>query len=307
LETAAEKIKKTALELGFYKCGFSKAEALEEEKTIFFDYLSQKRNAGLHYLERNPEKRVDPRLVLEGAQSVVALLMNYFPVMILPEKDNYIIAKYAYGKDYHTVLTGKLKELSHYMKEELGASNVRAFVDSAPLLEKRWAQRCGLGWIGKNTLLINKSAGSFFVIGVLLTDLVLDYDLAGKNHCGTCNKCMKVCPTSALIEPYKLDPSRCIAYHTLENKGDLPEELKDRFNDRIYGCDICQDFCPFNAFAVPNSEPEFSAHPSLYKMNKSDWFSLTDETFREIFYGTPVSHIGYDRLMRNIRFVSKNG
>ena len=304
MESTSEKIKKKSLELGFSKCGISKAEALEEERPVFLDYLTKKRNAGLHYLEREPEKRIDPRLVMEGTQSVVALLMNYYPNSIFPEKDNYIIAKYAYGKDYHTVLMEKMKELGDYMKEELGATKVREFVDSAPLLEKKWAQRCGLGWIGKNSLLINKSSGSFFVIGILLTDLVMDYDLTGNNHCRTCDKCLKACPTGALIEPYKLDPHRCIAYHTLSNKEDIPEMLKDRFNDRIYGCDICQDVCPFNAFAIPNSVQEFSARPALYKMHKSDWVNLKKETFVELFKGTPVDHIGYDRLMRNIMFVS---
>jgi epoxyqueuosine reductase len=307
METVSEKIKKKSLELGFYQCGFSKAEALEEEKIIFANYLAKKRNAGLHYLERFSEKRTDPRLVMEGARSVVALLMNYYPSSLLPEKDNFVIAKYAYGKDYHTVLMNKLKELSRFMKEELGASAIRAFVDSAPLLEKKWAQRCGLGWIGKNTVLINKSAGSFFVIGVLLTDLVLEYDHEEKNRCGTCEKCLKACPTGALLEPNVLDPQLCIAYHTLENKNDLPEELKDRFNDRIYGCDICQDVCPFNSFAVPNSEPEFAPDPSLYNMHKTDWITLKKETFSELFKGTPVNHIGYDRLMRNIRFLSIPG
>ena len=304
METSSKKIREKSLELGFYECGFAKAEVLEEEKNIFFQYLAKKRNADLHFLERNPEKRIDPRLVMKEANSVVALLMNYFPSEILPEKDNYIIAKYAYGKDYHNVLMKKMKELGHFMQEELGASNIRAFVDSAPLMEKKWAQLCGLGWIGKNTILINKSAGSFFVIGILLTDLVLDADVPGKNHCGTCEKCLKVCPTGALIESGMLDPNLCIAYHTLENKADLPEGLKDRFNDRIYGCDICQDICPFNSFAVPNSEPEFFPHPSLRKMHKSDWINLNKENFYELFKETPVSHIGYDRLMRNIRFVS---
>ena len=306
MKTLSEKIKKRAFELGFYACGMSKAEALAEEKDVFYDYLSQKRNAGLHYLEKDPEKRMDPRLVMEGTQSVVALLMNYYPPAIIPETDNYIIAKYAYGKDYHTVLIGKLKELGIFMKE-LGATKIRSFVDSAPLLEKKWAQRCGLGWIGKNTLLINKSSGSFFVIGVLLTDLSLDYDLPGKNHCGTCDKCIKACPTGALTEANKLDPGRCISYHTLSNKGELPEELRSSFNDRIYGCDICQDVCPFNTFAKPNSLPEFSVHPSLLTMNKNEWKKLTKETFRELFKETPVDQVGYERLMRNIRFVSESG
>ena len=305
MQTPANSIRRKALELGFYKCGFAKAETLEEEKVIFQDYLSQKRNAGMHYLERTPEKRLDPRLVMPEVQSVIAVIMNYFPAAVIPGQDNFILAKYAYGKDYHTVLMEKMKVLGEYLKAELGASHVRGFVDSAPLLEKRWAQRCGLGWIGKNTLLINKAAGSFFVIGVLLTDLILDPDMPEKDHCGTCDKCLKACPTGALVEPHKLDPERCIAYHTLENKADLPETLRDRFNDRIYGCDICQDACPFNAFAKPNSEPEFFVNPELYKMHKSDWISLTEKSFKELFSETPVGHVGYARLMRNIRFATE--
>lgn len=304
METATENIRQKSTELGFSKCGFAKAEALEEERSVFLNYLEEKRNAGIHYLEWDPEKRIDPRLVMEEARSVIGLLMNYYPVKIIPEEDNFIIAKYAYGKDYHHVMKGKMKKLAQFLKEELGAKSVRTYVDSAPLLEKKWAQQCGLGWIGKNTLLINKSSGSFFVIGILLTDLVLDYDTPEKDHCGSCEKCLKVCPTGALLEPCKLDPRLCISYHTLENKWELPFDLKDRFNDRIYGCDICQDVCPFNSFAKPATEREFSPHPSLFRMRKEDWINLDEDTFRELFKGTPVDHIGYDQLKRNIRFVS---
>lgn len=241
---------------------------------------------------------------MKEARSVIALLMNYFPSEVIPEADNFIIAKYAYGKDYHFVMKERMKKLALFLKEELHATSVRTFVDSAPLLEKKWAQLCGLGWIGKNTLLINKSAGSFFVIGILLTDLILDYDTPETDHCGKCDKCMKACPTGALQEPCKLDPGLCIAYHTLENKGELPSELKDKFNDRIYGCDICQDVCPFNSFAKPTTEREFSPHSSLFTMKKKNWINLDQATFTKLFTGTPVDHIGYDWLKRNIRFVS---
>jgi epoxyqueuosine reductase len=306
VEITGEKIKKKASELGFYQCGFAKVEALEEDREVFLEYLASRRNAGIHYLERNPESRLDPHLIFPDAKSIVAVLMNYFPATILPDKDNYILSKYTYGKDYHTVITGKLKELGRYMKQECGATLAKGYVDTSPLLEKRWAQRCGLGWIGKNTILLNNINGSFHFVGILLTDLVPDYDPPGTDHCGSCDKCIRACPTGALIAPHKLEPAKCIAYLTLESKGPLPEDLKDLFMDRICGCDICQDVCPYNKSPKPNPDPDLQPHPALMNMHKKDWLNLTKESFHELFADRPVSHTGYDRLMRNIRFLSED-
>jgi epoxyqueuosine reductase len=299
-------IRAKASDLGFRACGFAKAEDLTEVKDVFLDYLATGRNAELHYLEKNPDRRLDPRLVMEKTRTVISLLMNYYPKDLLPEEDNFIISKYGYGKDYHFLMMEKMKELVFLIKNDLGASFAKPFVDSAPLMEKAWARRCGVGWIGKNTVLINPRTGSFHFIGVILTDLETEYDQAGTDHCGTCDKCMKACPTRALTAPGSLEPRRCISYQTLDNKGEMPHELRDSFRDRIYGCDICQDVCPFNSKAIPTSEPEFSAHPQLFHMKKDDWKKLDRETFGKLFGGTPVSHVGYERLMRNIRFVSES-
>jgi epoxyqueuosine reductase len=305
MSSPRDRIKIKSFELGFSACGFAKADELTEVKDTFLNYLATGRNAELHYLEKNPERRLDPRLVLEGTRTVISLLMNYYPKDLLPEDNNFIISKYGYGKDYHFLMMEKMKELVVLMKNELGASFAKPFVDSAPVMEKAWAQRCGVGWIGKNTVLINPKTGSFHFIGVILTDLETEYDQPGTDHCGTCDKCMKACPTGALTAPHTLDPRLCIAYQTLDNKGELPHELRDSFRDRIYGCDICQDVCPFNSKAVPTSEPEFSPHPQLFRMKEDDWKKLDKETFVKLFGGTPVSHVGYERLMRNIRFLDE--
>jgi len=305
METSGQKIRTKALDLGFSFCGFAKAGSLEQERDFFVSYLREKRNAGLHYLERDPEKRTDPRLVFEGTQTVIGLLLNYFPKEILPEKDNFIISKYAYGKDYHEVLKERTHALVLYMKEEYGSVRAKAFVDwGGPVLEKAWARECGLGWTGKNTLLINPEQGSFHFIAIILTNLLIEPDAPETDHCGYCSLCMDTCPTGALEHPYELNPSKCLSYLTIEEKAGIPEELKDKFHDRIYGCDICQDVCPYNRFAVPHAVNDFLPSPALKSYRKQDWLQLTEKQFDSLFKGSAIHRIGYEKMIKNIRIVN---
>ena len=304
MQISGDKIKNKALELGFSCCGFARAGTLEKERVFIDSYLREKRNAGLHYLERESEKRTDPRLVFEGTQTVIGLLLNYFPEEIIPEDDNFIISKYAYGKDYHEVLKERTRALIHYMKEEYGPLHAKAFTDSGPVLEKAWARQCGLGWTGKNTLLIRPATGSFHFIAIILTDLVLEPDLPETDHCGKCSLCMDTCPTGALEKPYQLNPSKCLAYLTIDEKGDLPAEMKEQFHKRIYGCDICQDICPYNRKAVAHTMPELLPSPALKSYREKDWLQLTREQFETLFKDSSIHRIGYEQLMKNIRFVA---
>jgi epoxyqueuosine reductase len=256
---------------------------------------------------------------MPDAKSVIAVLLNYYPEQVIPEEDNFVISKYAYGSDYQKVVKKKLKELAAFLispptsetgntspptplPEERGVKNLY-FVDSGPVPEKVWAQRCGIGWQGKNTLLINKSSGSFFFIGIILTTLEIEPDEPETDHCGSCDKCVKACPTGALNDPYRLDISRCISYHTIESKLPIPDEFRGKFRDRIFGCDICQDACPYNRFSKPSGDPSRTPHPDLLNMRKRKWHSLTEGQFNELFRGTPVFRTGYKRLIDNISFV----
>ena len=277
------------------------AEALEDDLAFFTMYLKEKRNAGLDYLEKEPEKRTDPRKVFEGAQTVIGLLLNYFPGETLPAEDNFIISKYGYGRDYHEIIKHKAAILVQFMIEKYGPAKAKAFVDSGPVLEKAWAQRCGLGWRGKQTILINRTRGSYHFIATILTDLLIEPDPPETDHCGNCRLCMDACPTGALEAPYTLTPSKCISYLTIKEKGNISRELLDKFNGRIYGCDICQDVCPFNRFAVPHSTPEFFLPDQLKKMRKKDWMKLTQEEFDVLFKDSAVRRAGYEKLMSNIR------
>jgi epoxyqueuosine reductase len=273
----------------------------------------------LGYFESYLEKRLHPEQLLEGAKSVIAVMMNYYPQDEIPGTNNFIISKYAYGRDYHLLMRERLGLLMAFLKSitadlrgrESGDSgpdydlHARAFVDSGPVLEKAWAQRCGLGWQGKNTLVIHPLAGSFFFIGIILTNLELEPDAPESDHCGSCEKCIKACPTEALDIPYQLDIRRCISYLTIESKEEIPVELKGKLKDRIYGCDICQDICPYNRFAVPSGIPEFAPSEPLMQMRKKEWLSLTEADFDRMFAATPVKRMGYARLMRNIRAASQ--
>lgn len=305
MKIPGNKIRTKALEGGFSFCGFAKAGSLDRERDYFFSYLHEKRNAGLHYLERDPEKRIDPRLLVEGTKTVIGLLLNYFPPEIIPEENNFVISKYAYGKDYHVVLKERIQSLIAFLKEEFGPVKAKSFIDRGPVLEKAWAKQCGLGWTGKNTLLINPERGSFHFIAILLTDLEIEPDLKETDHCGNCRLCMDNCPTGALEEPYKLNPSKCLAYITINEQSGFPEELKDKFHDRIYGCDICQDVCPYNRSAIPHSITDFLPGPQLKSFRKQDWLQLTEAQFEILFKDSVIHRIGYENLMKNILTVAK--
>ena len=253
-------------------------------------------------MENHFDKRLDPTLLVPGAKSVVSLLLNYFPQETQRE-DSYKLSKYAYGRDYHFVIKDKLKQLLHFINEEIGEVGGRAFVDSAPVLDKAWAAKSGLGWIGKNSNLLSKKTGSFFFIAELIIDLELEYDTPVTDHCGSCTACIDACPTDAIYEPYKVDGSKCISYYTIELKDSIPESEKGKFEDWMFGCDICQDVCPWNRFSKPHNEPLFDPHPDLLQMTKHDWEEITRETFNEIFRKSAVKRTKYDGLKRNINFL----
>lgn len=303
-EALTELIKRKTLSLGFSYCGISKAEFLEEEANHLDNWLKKSYHGKMSYMENYFDKRLDPRLLVDGAKSVITVLLNYFP-----EKEQVgspKISKYAYGKDYHFVIKEKLKFLVKQIEEEIGEFNGRAFVDSAPVMDKAWAKRSGLGWMGKNTNIINKSQGSFFFIGELIVDFELDYDGPIKDYCGTCTKCLDACPTDALVAPYEIDGSKCISYLTIELKEQIPSEFKGKMEDWMFGCDICQDVCPWNRFSKPHTEKDFQPHEKLLEMNSSEWEEITEELFRDIFRKSAVKRTKFTGLKRNIDFLAKD-
>ena len=295
-------IKKSAKNLGFLSCGISKAEFLEEEAPRFEKWLNEQKHGQMAYMENHYDKRLDPRLLVPGAKSVVSLLLNYYTdehqVEGAPK-----ISKYAYGADYHFVIKEKLKQLFQILQEEIGEINGRVFVDSAPVMDKAWAGRSGLGWMGKNTNLINKKVGSFFFIAEMILDLKLDYDTPVTDHCGTCTACIDACPTEALT-PYNIDASRCISYLTIELKDQIPSEFQNKMDDWSFGCDICQDVCPWNRFSKPHSEPLFEPRSELLEFTKKDWEELTEATFDIIFKNSAVKRTRYRGLKRNLAFLN---
>ena len=295
-------IKKSAKKLGFLSCGISKAEFLEEEAPRFEKWLNEQKHGQMAYMENHFDKRLDPRLLVPGAKSVVSLLLNYYTdehqVEGAPK-----ISKYAYGTDYHFVIKEKLKQLFQILQEEIGEINGRVFVDSAPVMDKAWAGRSGLGWMGKNTNLINKKVGSFFFIAEMILDLKLDYDAPVTDHCGTCTACIDSCPTEALT-PYNIDASRCISYLTIELKDQIPSEFQNKMDDWSFGCDICQDVCPWNRFSKPHNEPLFEPRTELLEFTKKDWEELTEATFDTIFKNSAVKRTRYRGLKRNLAFLN---
>lgn len=293
-------IKKLAKNIGFSSCGISKARFLKEEEKNFEDWLSQGKQGTMSYLERNFDKRLNPKKLVPGAKSVISLTFNYFPPKKISNTNNFIISKYAYGKDYHYIIKEKLNALFSKIKEKIGNVEGRVFVDSAPIHERAWAKISGLGWIGKNSLLINKNMGSYFFLAEIVCDLDLEYDSIVSDHCGTCSKCIDACPTNAITEAQVIDANRCISYLTIENKDDIPKELSESFNDYIFGCDICQDVCPWNRFSKPHNEKELLPKEELNKMSKKDWKELTKETFDIIFKGSAIKRSKFDGLKRNI-------
>lgn len=301
-------IKKKAREYGFLSCGITKADHLTEDEAYVRKWLENGRHGNMHWLENHIDKRLDTRLLVENAKSVIVFLYNYYPKTFQNPESNYKIAKYAYGKDYHKVLKKKLDNILQEIQTVSEMRSARCFVDSAPVLERRWAQKAGLGWIGKNTMLINKLHGSYFFIGEIICDLELIYDDEDINDlCGRCNACLNFCPTEALVpgKPYQMDASQCISYHTIENKAvseiDFPKENKDR----LFGCDICLEVCPWNRNAKPHHEPKFNITDLIRDYSDEDWENLSSETFEENFSGTPIKRMGYERMKKVIGFLKK--
>jgi epoxyqueuosine reductase len=297
-------IKQKAYELGFQYCGVSKAEFLEEEAPRLENWLHANKHGQMSYMANYFDKRLDPRLLVEGAKSVVSMLLNYYPEKEIEiQPDDYKISKYAYGTDYHTVIKEKLKSLIQFIEEEIGEVNGRAFVDSAPVMDKVWAKKSGLGWVGKNSNLLNRDMGSFFFIAEIIIDLELEYDGPVKDYCGTCTRCIDACPTDAISEPYVVDGSKCISYFTIELKEQIPQEVKGKFESWIFGCDICQDVCPWNRFSKPHQEPQFNPDTQLVEMKKKDWEEITAEVFQALFKKSPLKRTKLEGLQRNIKFV----
>ena len=295
-------IKTEAKRLGFLSCGISKAEFLEEEAPRLERWLKEGMQGEMQYMENHFDKRLDPRKLVPGAKSVVSLLYNYYPSENQIE-DTYKISKYAYGVDYHFVIKDKLKEFLSKLQDEIGEVYGRAFVDSAPVLDKAWAARSGLGWIGKHSNLLSQQLGSFYFIAELILDLELEYDSPVTDHCGDCTACIDACPTEAIIEPYVVDGSKCISYFTIELKNEIPAAFKGQFDDWIFGCDVCQDVCPWNRFSKPHREPLFNPHPELLAMTKKDWEEITEEVFKKVFQKSAVKRTKYSGLKRNIEFL----
>lgn len=295
-------IKEEARNLGFTYCGIAKAEALSDDARRLEQWLRKGRQGSMQYLERNFDKRIDPRLLVEGTKSIITLLLNYFPSEH-PTGKGPKISRYAYGRDYHGVIRDKLNTLLMLMQEKIGHVHGRGFVDSAPVLERSWALKSGLGWIGKNGNLITKQQGSYFFIAVLMVDIELDYDNPfQRDYCGTCTRCADACPTSAILPDKEIDGSRCISYYTIELKDALIETDR-RWDDWIFGCDICQEVCPWNRFSIAHSVAEFKPLHHILDYTTEDWEQLTEETFREVFRDSPLKRRGYNGLMRNLHFV----
>ena len=298
----SKSIKEEAKRLGFLSCGISKAGFLEEEAPRLEAWLHKNQHGEMSYMENHFDKRLNPTLLVDDAKSVISLILNYYPSEF-QSQESYKISKYAYGQDYHFVIKEKLKELLHFIQTEIGEVTGRAFVDSAPVLDKAWAAKSGLGWIGKNSNLITQQIGSFYFIAELIVDLDLEYDFVTTDHCGTCTACIDACPTEAIVAPYVVDGSKCISYFTIELKENLPIEMKGKFDDWAFGCDVCQDVCPWNKFSKPHSEPLFNANPELLSFSKKDWEEITEDTFQKVFKNSAVKRTKFEGLKRNITFL----
>jgi epoxyqueuosine reductase len=298
-------IKNFAAQLGFDHCGIAKAIKLDEDARRLEQWLNKGMHGTMNYMEKYFDLRVDPRNLVPGAKSVITLLINYFPSE-KQQTGSPKISKYAYGKDYHELIRKKLKELIESISEQIGEIHGRGFVDSAPVLERSWAQRSGLGWIGKNGNLINKQTGSFFFIATLITDLELSYDDPfAKDHCGSCTKCIDACPTDAIHPNKVVDGSKCISYFTIELKDQLiPHEMKGKFDNWMFGCDICQDVCPWNRFSKPNHEIEFTPIPEILNLSNKEWEAMTQESFKKIFKDSALSRAKWKGIQRNLKFIS---
>jgi epoxyqueuosine reductase len=298
-------IKTEAKRLGFDYCGVSKADFLEKEAPRLEKWLHKNMHGQMSYMQNHFDKRLDPRLLVPDAKSVVSLLLNYYPAET--QKDHLApkISKYAYGKDYHSVIKEKLNQLLEFIRDNIGDVDGRVFVDSAPVMDKAWAKMSGLGWVGKNSNLITKQHGSFFFIAELIIDLPLNPDGAIKDYCGSCTRCIDACPTDAIAEPYVVDGSKCISYFTIELKDSIPNDMKGKFDNWAFGCDICQDVCPWNKFSTPTKEKAFQPHAELLTMEVEAWQELTKETFQRVFKNSAVKRTKYEGLSRNLAFIKK--
>jgi epoxyqueuosine reductase len=306
LQSVSEKysslVKTTAKKLGFDFCGISKAEFLEEEAQRLENWLKKNQHGEMAYMENYFDKRLDPRLLVPGAKSVISLLYNYYPEN-QNQNPNYKISKYAFGDDYHEVIKEKLKNFLSELKNQIGDISGRAFVDSAPVLEKVWAKKAGLGWIGKNSNLITKSKGSFFFLAELILDVELKTDEGIRDYCGTCTKCIDACPTEAIVEPYVVDGSKCISYLTIELKNEIPQSFASKMDNWVFGCDVCQDVCPWNRFSELHNEPLFKDKSSKLELTNEEWEELSEEGFKILFKNSAIKRTKYKGLKRNIQFI----
>jgi epoxyqueuosine reductase len=303
-EKYSKLIKEEALRLGFLDCGISKADFLADEAPRLENWLNQNYHGEMKYMENHFDKRLDPRLLVEDAKSIISLSLNYFTDQNQTDSSAPKISKYAYGQDYHFVIKDKLKALMHFIEENIGAVTGRAFVDSAPVLDKAWAKKSGLGWVGKNANIISKNNGSFFFLAELIIDLELEYDSEFKtDHCGTCTRCLDACPTDAIVAPQIVDGSKCISYLTIELKNEIPNEFKGKMDNWMFGCDICQDVCPWNRFSKVHNETAFLPNNLLLDLKKEELTEITDEVFKQVFGKSAVKRTKFAGLKRNIDFL----
>ena len=308
LQTNTNYIKKTANMLGFDHCGIAKVQRLDDDAARLEKWLHKGMNGTMQYMENYFDMRIDPSLLVPGAKSVITLLKNYYPSQ-KQTTESPKISKYAFGKDYHEVIRGKLNELILLIKETIGEIHGRGFVDSAPVLERTWAQKSGLGWVGKNGNLINKESGSFYFIATLITDLELEYDDPfAKDYCGTCTRCIDACPTDAILPDKIVDGSKCISYFTIELKEMLiPNEMQGKFDGWMFGCDTCQDVCPWNRFSKPNNETNFTPIPEILNLSSNEWMNMSEENFKKIFRDSPLRRTKFSGIQRNLKFINGNG
>jgi epoxyqueuosine reductase len=297
-------VKSIAIGLGFDYCGIAKAGKLDEDARRLEQWLNKNRQGNMEYMSRNFEKRIDPTVLMPGAKSVITLLLNYYPEQKQSSLENKI-SKYAYGNDYHEVIKSKLHEFLYLLREKIGDIEGRGFVDSAPVLERAWAMKSGLGWVGKNGNLITKKSGSFFFIATLIVDVAFEYDISADfDHCGTCTKCIETCPTEAILPNKEVDGSKCISYFTIELKDALiPENMKGKFDNWMFGCDTCQDVCPWNRFSTPTTEKQFQPLAEIISFNSKDWEAITEEKFKIIFKDSPIKRSKYSGIKRNLQFL----
>ncbi|MGA9211245.1 tRNA epoxyqueuosine(34) reductase QueG [Kaistella sp.] len=297
-------IKAKAKKFGFQNCGISRADFLEEDAKPFESWLNKNYHGEMSYMGNYFDKRLDPRLLVEGSKSVISLSYNYFPEEDLFGLDQLKISKYAYGEDYHEIIKEILREMVAELQEEIGDFECRIFTDSAPILERSWARKSGIGWVGKNANLITKQTGSFYFLAEIICDLELQEDYSTKDHCGSCRKCIDACPTDAIVSEKVIDGSKCISYATIELKNEIPESFKNKMEDWMFGCDICQDVCPWNRFSKPHQQEKFKPNSMLKNTTKLEWQELSQELFSEMFRKSPVKRTKFTGLKRNIEFLT---